>query len=458
MLLKNEDIERNIKTRLLSSLFEKKFLIYIASFSASLVYSYIIYDDRISYRMAAWIFAFVIYLGLRYSMTSYYRTHLDEASNDPYKFENYNMYVAIYGGALWGISSVLYFPVISTIKILIAIAIYTGIAAGSLTTNASSFKSSKAFLLSIFIPTILTCLFVNFEYHYYISFFLLIGLIGYLKGAQVIYYSIYKSAKTSLDNQLLVQQVIESNEKRIQAERNSMHSSKLATVGEMAAGIAHEINNPLAIISGNLEMVKLKLKKNSDSELNLDKYFNSCDKNVARISSLVKSLKRMSYEDNRAEIEKVNLKQIIDDAFSFTKEKVKAHRIDFSIDVDNQDRDVFCNGLHMSQVLLNLVNNAVHAIGTHDNPWIKISSYEDRDYIYIEVVDSGNGIPRHVAEKIFNPFFTTKDINSGTGLGLSLSRTMAKTSGGDLVLDMNSPNTRFILSLALRPQENKEAA
>ncbi|MEE3080142.1 MAG: HAMP domain-containing sensor histidine kinase [Bdellovibrionota bacterium] len=451
------DIERNIRTRLLSHLFEKKFTIYVASFLAACLFTYMLYTEQTSLRFQCWLGFFALYLVFRYVTTSYYLKNLDKANNNPFIFENINFIVSTYGGAIWGVSAFLFFPLIKDIEILMSIAIYTGVVAGSLTTNAASFKSSISFILSMFIPVIGASLIYDYQYHNYAALLLTFAIVGYLKGAKVIYNSIYKSVKTSLENEELVNQVIESNAKRIEAERNSLQSSRLATVGEMAAGIAHEINNPLAIISGNMDLLKLKLK-NENTKSDLSKYFEACDKNVKRVSSLVKSLKRMSYDNKDDEVAKVSLRQVIDDAFSFTTEKLKYHKVDFSLNIKDLDVDLYCNGLHISQILLNLVNNSVYAISNFEKPWIKIESYIEDEFYVLEVVDCGKGIPRDVAEKIFDPFYTTKDINSGTGLGLSLSRTMAKNSGGDLLFDFKSPNTKFILKVPLYKSEKSSAA
>ncbi len=448
----NKNLERNIKTRLLTMLFEKKFSIYVMSFGTMCIFSYIIYNDDIRIKFYFWWSSFCIYLGLRYFTTSYYETNLSKANNDPYFFEKLNAFNALYGGTVWGVSSLLFFQHVSPVVAILAMGIYLGSAAGSLTTNAASMKASISYLMGLFLPVIVAGIVAPFEYSYYVSAMSVMAILGYIKGANVIYKSLYKSVRTSIENEELVRQVAFTNQKRIEAEKQSLQSSKLATLGEMAAGIAHEINNPLTIISGNIEMIEFQLRK-INARVDLTRYVESCERNISRITNLVSSLKRMSYNNKEEVLEDVELNTIFEDAFSFSKEKMKHDGIKFSINVDDSSTIVNCNSLYVSQVLLNLVNNAIHAISKHEDPWIKITNKRDKNYIYIEVTDSGKGIATDVADKIFNPFFTTKDINNGTGLGLSLSKNMAIRSGGDLNLDRGHKNTRFILKIPLSIQD-----
>lgn len=106
-----------------------------------------------------------------------------------------------------------------------------------------------------------------------------------------------------------------------------------------------------------------------------------------------------------------------------------------------------CRGVQISQVLLNLLNNAFDAIELLPEKWIKLDAMKMEDTIVIHVTDSGHGIPEEEREKIFQPFYTTKPIGKGTGLGLSLSRKIVQDHKGTLTLDTNSAHTRFVIKI-----------
>ncbi len=438
-------------------LFERKFSIYIASFTAMCVFCVVIYQSDLKIKLLVWSPLFCIYLLLRYSTTSFYEKNLFKASNNPEYFERLNLFNAFFGGGIWGVSSLLFFSHLDPIQVVITIGMYTGLAAGSLATNAASMRASSAYIFSLFTPAIASCFLYPFQYSYYVAGMLTLALLSYIKCAAMIYDSLYKSVKASLEKEDLIRQVAQTNQKRLEAEKQSLQSAKLATLGEMAAGIAHEINNPLAIISGNIEMIQMQLKK-SEVKIDLSRYIENCDRNIIRISNLVSSLKRMSYNNKEEIFEDVQIKKILEDAFSFSIEKMKHDGIKFNINIDDSDDYVYCNSLYISQVLLNLVNNSIHAVSKHDQPWINVTSKRDDKFIYLMVTDSGKGISAEVAKKIFDPFFTTKDINTGTGLGLSLSKNMAMRSGGDLYLDRGHKNTRFILKIPKSSEEIKKKA
>ena len=104
-------------------------------------------------------------------------------------------------------------------------------------------------------------------------------------------------------------------------------------------------------------------------------------------------------------------------------------------------------GTEISQVLVNLLNNADDAISKMPEKWIKLSVQNRSDWLEIRVTDSGHGIPPGDQKKLFQPFFTTKEIGKGTGLGLSISHGIVKNHGGELTLDTTSPNTCFVVRL-----------
>lgn len=228
-------------------------------------------------------------------------------------------------------------------------------------------------------------------------------------------------------------------------------SAKLSSLGEMAAGIAHEINNPLSIIYGLASQTQ---KKQETGTLEPEKLANNLSTiltTTERIAKIVRGLRTFSRDVNDDPLTPTAIVQIIDDTLELCKEKFRFHSIDLQIFCQN-DSVIDCRPSQISQVLMNLLNNAYDAVETVDRKWIQVSVIEKGDKAVISVVDSGNGIPVECQHKIMLPFFTTKSIGRGTGLGLSISTGIAEGHGGKLYYDASHPHTRFVLELPVSKQ------
>jgi PAS domain S-box-containing protein len=232
-----------------------------------------------------------------------------------------------------------------------------------------------------------------------------------------------------------------------EAEIKVSQNAKLSALGEMAGGIAHEINNPMSIIKGYIDLMKRHYGRNT---LNLDltmNYLQKMDTTVDRISRIVSGMKRFSRDSSFDEKQPYSLNKIIKETLDFCQEKVINHGVALDVQYFDTDAIVFCRPIEISQVLLNLINNSFQAISSQSHPWIKISCHSVIDHFEILVVDSGKGIPDSILSKIFQPFFTTKEIGLGTGLGLSISRGIAEEHLGILRYVKDAANTTFMVEL-----------
>ena len=146
---------------------------------------------------------------------------------------------------------------------------------------------------------------------------------------------------------------------------------------------------------------------------------------------------------------------IIDEVLSVSSHRLKQEQIKFDTTGIPKDLRILCRPIQISQILMNLINNSCDAIKDLEEKWIRIQLHSSGDDLQIAFTDSGFGIPGPVAEKLFENFFTTKGPREGTGLGLSMSKNIMKTHGGDLILDVTSVNTRFILKF---PPDKMSAA
>lgn len=219
----------------------------------------------------------------------------------------------------------------------------------------------------------------------------------------------------------------------------SVQTAKLASLGEMSAGIAHEINNPLAIVSGAVNQI---IKYANDPE-KLSEKIETIKKAVGRISKIVVGLKKFSRSSAGKNIYKThNLSNIIEETLILTSVKAKQNSTIVHKELKSQS-EILCDEVEIEQVLINLINNAVDAVKECKDKWVKIELFDENNSVVLRVSDSGPGIPDSISQKIFEPFFTTKAVGQGTGLGLSISKGILEEHGASLQLMKNSPNTCF---------------
>lgn len=231
---------------------------------------------------------------------------------------------------------------------------------------------------------------------------------------------------------------------RKETELKMFSASKMASLGEMAGGIAHEINNPLAIISGKAEQIKKLVFK---EPLNREKIILGVEKieeTAFRISKIIRGLKSISRSGELDPLKLVSIKEIIEETLDLCRERMQSEGITLIQQVDSS-LNLTCRSTEIEQVLINLLNNSTDAVKTQKEPWIKISTQSTRTQITLTVTDSGKGIPKDILERMMDPFFTTKEVGKGTGLGLSISRRIMESHYGMLVYNQESPYTSFSL-------------
>lgn len=239
-----------------------------------------------------------------------------------------------------------------------------------------------------------------------------------------------------------VQLELELNQERAM----SAHASKLAALGEMAGGIAHEINTPLGVIMLSNEEIESELSSDSlDLEYALS-MTNSIKETTLKVSKIVKALRSMSHLSGNDDRVLSSIDSIIDNVLTLTNEKIRLNSVKVTYNNElGSDYKIFCDPVQMSQVILNFISNSIDAIESQQNKWIDITISEEGNSTRISITDSGAGIPREHLQKIFEPFFTTKPVGKGTGLGMPISRAIMVKHGGDIKYDLKSSNTKFDL-------------
>ncbi len=228
-------------------------------------------------------------------------------------------------------------------------------------------------------------------------------------------------------------------QKEIELQKNKLfHQSKLASLGEMSAGIAHEVNNPLAIISGAAEL----LTKFKDNPEKFNSKVDSILKSCLRISKILNGLKKFSRSGGSIQLKQSNLSTIIDEAIVLTE--IKSSRAATPVTRESPDKLILvCDDLSIEQVLINLINNAIDAVKLNDEKWVKVQAFEDEESVTLRVIDSGKTISQDMEEKIFDPFFTTKKVGEGTGLGLSITKGILDEHQAVITLNRSFSTTCF---------------
>ena len=241
-------------------------------------------------------------------------------------------------------------------------------------------------------------------------------------------------------------QLQEANQKLETTYKQLVMSEKLASIGEITAGVAHEINNPVAVIQGNVDVVRLTLGEQAEpvkTELDL------IDRQIMRIGGIVGKLLQFARPSDYGKFEEyVNLRDVTQDSLGLVDHVYASNDIDVKLEFTNVP-DVKINPSELQQVIINLIINAVQAMDGKGILTIQshVLERDGKNGVCLAFHDSGPGISEDTINTIFDPFFTTKRAK-GTGLGLSISQTIIQTAGGIITAD-NHPKGGALMSIWL---------
>lgn len=271
-----------------------------------------------------------------------------------------------------------------------------------------------------------------------------------------------------------------------ETHKQLLQLGKMAAIGQLAAGVAHEINNPIGFISNNMECLKqyvaeylrvfklVESLKNSvkeenmekakaavqeitklEEEINLDYIINDVnkllehtDKGLERVKKIVMDLRTFARRGNET-MEMANVEEVLESIISIVWNEIK-YKAELTKDY-GKIPSIRCNAQAVGQVFINLLINAAQSI--KDKGEIKVRTYRTNDHVCVAIADTGCGIAPQDMSKIFTPFFTTKEVGKGTGLGLSVSYDIIKRHGGDILIEsQQGQGTIFTVQLPVNGQ------
>ncbi|WLR53213.1 ATP-binding protein [Bacillus tianshenii] len=227
-----------------------------------------------------------------------------------------------------------------------------------------------------------------------------------------------------------------------------LHSGKLAAIGEMAAGVAHELNSPLTAILGNSQLLMRSTPKEEHSYIMLQDIKNCGD----RCKNIIKSLLTFSRQDDYS-FDHCSLNHAVDQVLNLVKFQIERNQIKVMASLDESLPTFYGNQPQIEQVIINLLINARDAFESFEttDKMIEISTYQDEKAIFLSIRDNGMGIEKERLNEIFHPFHTTKGSNKGTGLGLSVSLGIARAHGGTIEVSSEvGKGSLFVLRIPLK--------
>ena len=254
----------------------------------------------------------------------------------------------------------------------------------------------------------------------------------------------------AIENSRLYTDLESAHEQVVESQRQLLISAKLAAIGELAGGVAHEVNNPLQIILSRVQLMRIQHHSGEKITAGLALIEN----NVKRISKIIRALLGFSRHNSEAEEwGKYDLVAALQQACALVKHQLDSRMIDVDIDFEDQMPEMTGNVGELEQVFINLILNAQNAMSQGGH--LHISAHREGEGVEIKFADTGTGIAAEHLDRIFEPFFTTRADEGGTGLGLAVSYRIIEMLEGTMTVESTQgKGTTFIIRLPPDPQRS----
>jgi len=277
------------------------------------------------------------------------------------------------------------------------------------------------------------------------------------KPGRMIYVDIWISPSEYPEKKVLLITTSDITE-RLETEQQLIQAGKMATLGEMATGVAHELNQPLSVIktASSFILKKINAKEKIDDQ-HLATMFTKVDSNVDRASKIITHMRQFARKSDM-DMENAQINEVMEKSFEIFSQQLKIRGIGLIWKPEKTLPKIMADPGRLEQVFINLLVNARDAI---EEKWekqgykttddeIKIKTKSEGDRLIVEVSDTGIGIPEAISEKLFEPFFTTKEVGKGTGLGLSISYGIIKKCKGDITIhSKEGEGATFVISFPI---------
>lgn len=228
-----------------------------------------------------------------------------------------------------------------------------------------------------------------------------------------------------------------------EAQARLVSTSRLGALGDMASGISHEINNPLTILKGYLFLMQETLHRAEPDHERMKSMISKSLVTADRMANVTRALREFALQDQIEDPVDICLSKNWEMTMNLRRERIRDLGISCHVEPWDYNIHVLARPADLAQAIMSCLHNAIDAVNHLESKWIRVSVLADDMYVTIRIVDAGRGIDPQIVEKLFTPFFTTKDPGAGTGLGLSIAKQLMKSAGGDLRYVAGEAHTTF---------------
>ncbi|MCB9073383.1 MAG: HAMP domain-containing histidine kinase [Bdellovibrionaceae bacterium] len=327
-----------------------------------------------------------------------------------------------------------------------------GLASAAMPLHLASNKIMRSSILALLVPFAIGALYSGQRYSELLSAIALVYALILLKSGCLLNTLLQSEFTQSEKNKFLAKELENKT-------LNLISNAQRAMMGDVASGMAHEMNNPLMTILVNIDKLDKLCGESAFCKESAKSTIEKLKTNVERVTRITKNLSYFYTSLQKKEDSIINFYGLVEQIIINHSDKIAKNNIHVITKTIPPYLNTIGNSSDLACAFTHIISNAIDACKNGDSqPWIRIEAAEWHNGIEIRVIDSGSGISKDIQDKIMNPFFTTKDVGDGVGLGLPIARNILHRHGGSIHLDPTSVNTTFIINLPKHSFQKSEAA